>query len=74
MSRSSTIKTHVKPLSPKEYPKGEIVWIKCRATKNCKGNQAEVVRAQDATSELGYGGRMSGYRCMTCKRVFFITV
>jgi len=56
------------------------VWIKCRATENCEGNEAILVSkrihkplkaAGDFNAQMG--GATIRYRCTTCKGVFHVT-
>lgn len=70
------------------------VWIKCRATASCEGNEAEIVSSQENhltmetidptnpnprskkktnTTILAGGGRVTRYRCLSCKRSFTIS-
>lgn len=61
-----------------EQPK-KVVWIKCRARKECEGNQAVEVfqRANapvsvDGGFEPNAGGRSIRYRCLTCNGTFHV--
>lgn len=52
------------------HPKvGEKLWIGCRATPDCPGKYAILLRSH----ELPEGGTTFRYRCDTCKRQFGIT-
>ena len=62
--------------SPQEK---KIVWMACRATEGCKGNQAEIVFIQTSASNLpggGFvpeaGGRSIRYKCLTCGKPFHV--
>jgi len=61
------------------------VWIRCRATEGCDGNQADIVFTQKqqpvkaktgvvgGTFTLAEGaGKIIRYRCTTCNKVFHI--
>ena len=61
------------------------VWIRCRATEGCVGNQADIVFAKTqqpvkaktgvvgGTFTLAEGaGKILRYRCLTCNNVFHI--
>ena len=59
----------------------QIVWMACRGTTGCEGQQAEVIFsrvAQPITSDGGFqphaGGRSIRYRCLTCGQPFHITM
>jgi hypothetical protein len=61
-------------------PEKKIVWIACRATEGCTGNQAEIVFARVNQSSLpggGFvpvmGGKSIRYRCLTCNRPFHVS-
>lgn len=63
-----------------DQPKKKIIWMACRGTTGCPGNQAEVVFchvAQPLTPEGGFnpqaGGRSIRYRCLTCGQPFHVT-
>jgi hypothetical protein len=54
---------------------GTTVTISCQASsrnsaKPCTGRQASLLSVMNMPNELGYSGRMSRYRCLTCKQVF----
>ena len=57
----------------------KVVWIKCRASEGCEGNQAVIVfsRAHSTVQGGGFipaaGGRMTRYRCLTCGKSFHVT-
>jgi len=60
-------------------PKKKPVWIACRATEGCPGNQAEIVFIQGSQSGDGKGGftpaaggRFVRYKCLTCNKAFHI--
>lgn len=57
-----------KPIVP---PK-EIVWMKCRVSEACPGNQAYISLMQ-RNSILQGGGTSYRYRCTTCNGVWHIT-
>jgi hypothetical protein len=56
------------------------VWIACRATPDCPGNQALLIakRSNAPVGAMGafnasQGGSTTRYRCLTCKGTFQIT-
>jgi hypothetical protein len=49
------------------------VWIKCRASEACDGNEAIPTMVFTKPITQG-GGRTTRYRCTTCKGVFTITL
>lgn len=51
-------------------PEKKIVWVNCRATPGCGGNQALVVRK----FKLSAGGKSIRYKCMKCNRNFHISL
>ena len=66
------------PQAPAEPPK-KIVWIKCRASEGCEGNQAEIVFVHNASPVSGdgsfipeAGGRSVRYKCTTCGNPFHV--
>ena len=48
---------------------GERVWVSCRSSAPCGGNQAIVKMA----TKLPKGGMSIRYRCATCNKPFHIT-
>ena len=54
--------------APPTDPKKKTVWIACRATPNCPGNQAIVVFSKRHAG----GGSNTRYRCTVCNRTFHI--
>lgn len=58
------------PHSNIERPEDEVVWTKCRARKNCEGNQAKVIMKKN----MGLHGTQILYQCLTCKTPFGITL
>jgi len=52
------------------FPEDEVVWMKCRATKGCPGNEAKVEMKQ----KLPTGGTFLKYKCLTCGKGFGITL
>jgi len=62
--------TKPKKTPPKPQPKTEekIVWIACRATRGCEGQQAVMVFRHKS----GGGGHNARYRCTTCNGSFHI--
>jgi len=57
-----------KPITP---PK-EVVWMKCRVSEACPGNQAFISLMQRNPLTSG-GGTSYRYRCTTCNGVWHIT-
>jgi len=61
-----------------EEPEKRIVWMKCRATSEsrgepvCLGNQAEVLTNISIPNSFGSSGNLSRYRCVICGRMFTI--
>lgn len=63
-----------------EQGKNKVVWIACRATPECSGNQAEVIMTLHH-DPFGIGGskiadgpsKSIRYKCLTCNREFHIT-
>jgi|SaaInlStandDraft_5_1057022.scaffolds.fasta_scaffold366603_2 hypothetical protein len=65
----------------KKVPVPKTLWIKCRASEKCEGNQAEIImqRAQKPMGRAGgafnlaeRAGKLIRYRCTTCKGIFQI--
>lgn len=48
----------------------ETVWIHCRATKGCEGNQAKVVLRHPR----GGGGFNTRYKCLSCRGSWHIGI
>jgi hypothetical protein len=53
-------------------PEKKIVWIKCRASEACDGNQAYATMIITRPATAG-GGRTTRYRCCKCNGMFQIT-
>jgi len=49
-------------------PESQVVWIKCRARKQCEGNQATVVFKHKTPG----GGWVVRYQCLTCGGTFHV--
>jgi len=67
------------PNPPPVQPEKKTVWIACRATEGCPGNQAEIVFSRSnnpAGADGGFfpaaGGRTIRYRCQTCGKPFHV--
>lgn len=52
-------------------PPKEIVWMKCRVSENCPGNQAYLTMLTKNPLVNG-GGTFYRYRCTTCNGVWTI--
>ncbi len=66
---------NVMPETPAQNPNEKVVWIACRATPNCPGNQAVMVFSksrQPTQSDFAMGGSITRYRCKTCGGAFHI--
>lgn len=64
-------------MSPKDLslgevvrPEDEVVWTKCRGSKNCAGNRAKVLLKKNE----GFGGTWIQYVCLTCNKPFSIRI
>ena len=64
-----------------QAPPKKLVWIACRATRDCPGNTAELVSKKPnnlavpsarGSYETARGGYNTRYRCQTCNGVFYI--
>ena len=49
---------------------GKIVWIKCRSTRPCEGNNSQIV----SITPLPKGGNAIRYKCMTCGKKFNVVL
>lgn len=70
------------PAEPAETEKDEkeakVVWMSCRATPGCKGNQAEMMGMAQGGMKIGgaliaSGGAVVRYKCQTCNASFVIS-
>ena len=51
-------------------PEGEVVWVNCRGSASCEGNQATVLLKKNE----GIHGTWIQYVCLTCNRPFSVRV
>lgn len=55
-----------------EISEEKVVWIACRATPGCEGNQAVIVFNKTLHDGMLPQGTAIRYRCTTCKKPFHV--
>ena len=60
------------PQNKPVVPEKKIIWMKCRASEACDGNQAYATMIFARPFVQG-GGKTVRYRCLKCNGVFSIT-